>query len=90
MPWRRAFWNAAATWFLATDACSRKALTCLPGGPTALDNGTFVTMINCSLGGIAPMLRGKIGKPIVVPKRTGENVGDMRRGQAQCAVSRSG
>ena len=58
---------------------SRKALTCLPGGPTALDNGTFVTMINCSLGGIAPMLRGKIGKPIVVPKRTGENVGDTRR-----------
>ena len=39
--------------FLATDACSRKALTCLPGGPTALDNGTFVTMTNCSLGGIA-------------------------------------
>ena len=71
--------HTAATWFLATDACSRKALTCLPGGPTALDNGTFVTMINCSLGGIAPMLRGKIGKPIVVPKRTGENVGDMRR-----------
>ena len=69
----------AATWFLATDACSRKALTCLPGGPTALDNDTFVTMINCSLGGIAPMLHGKIGKPIVVPKRTGENVGDMRR-----------
>ena len=25
------------------------------------------------------MLRGKIGKPIVVPKRTGENVGDTRR-----------
>ena len=48
-----------------------------------MDNGTFVTMINCSLGGIAPMLRGKIGKPIVVPKRTGENVGDMRPDQAR-------
>ena len=36
-------------------------------------------MINCSLGGIAPMLRGKVGKPIVVPKRTGDNIGDARR-----------
>ena len=70
---------AAASWYLATDVCSRKALTCLPGGPTAMDNDTFATVVNCSLGGIAPMLRGKVGKPIVVPKRTGENIGDARR-----------
>ena len=38
---------AAASWYLATDVCSRKALTCLPGGPTAMDNDTFATMINC-------------------------------------------
>ena len=43
---------AAATWFLATDECSRQVLTCLPGGDTALDNATFVTAINCiALGG---------------------------------------
>ena len=44
-----------------------------------MDNDTFATVVNCSLGGIAPMLRGKVGKPIVVPKRTGENIGDARR-----------
>ena len=38
---------------------------------TALDNATFVTAINCILGGTAPLFQGKVGKPIVVPKRSG-------------------
>ena len=33
--------TAAATWFLATDECTRQALTCLPGGDTALDKSTI-------------------------------------------------
>ena len=62
---------AARTWFLATDECSRQVLTCLPGGDTAIDNRTFATAINCIMGGLAPQLREKVGRPIVVPKRGG-------------------
>ena len=63
---------AAATWFMASDVCSRQALTCLPGGTTAMSNNEFATMVNCMLGGVAPVLREKVGKPVVVPRRTGE------------------
>ena len=63
---------AAATWFMASDVCSRQALTCLPGGATAMSNDVFTTMANCMLGGVAPVLREKVGKPVVVPRRTGD------------------
>eukprot|EP00935_MAST-01C_sp_MAST-1C-sp1_P001520 g1520.t1 len=69
---------SAATWFLASDVCTRQSLTCLPGGDTALDNATFVTMVNCSVGGVAPQLRDKVGKVVAVPRRTGPHVGAAR------------
>ena len=50
----------------------------LPGGETALDNASFVTMVNCSVGGIAPQLRDKVGKEIAVPRRTKPHVGSAR------------
>ncbi len=39
-------------------------MTCLPGGETALDNATFVTMVNCSVGGIAPQLRDNAARGV--------------------------
>ena len=63
---------------LASDECTRQVLTCLPGGDTALDNVTFATAVNCMLGGVAPQLREKVGKPIAVPKRSGE-MGELRK-----------
>ena len=61
-----------------STVCTRQSLTCLPGGDTALDNATFVTMVNCSMGGVAPQLRDKVGKVIAVPRRTGPHVGAAR------------